>query len=562
MVHLYKELQPTDHFEISLPHALSTNERQLLTLFYQPLTGAEPISLYLTLWAEAEGQELAEMTHYYLMNVLTMPIGKVFEARVALEAIGLLRTWRKDGGDSRRFIYELVRPLDAHSFFQDPLLSMFLYSKIGEHAYRKLRKRFLTQPNKESFTEVTRSFIDVYKPIHTNIPKDFYTDTSKAQQDYPFYYEQFDFDLLTSGLSEQLVPHAALTVEARELIAKLAFLYHLTPLDMQKVVIIALDDHMKLPTERLKKAASDYYKLTISKEAPTLTKTFDTKPTTETQSTSKEQELLNDFENISPIQYIKQLNNGKEPTDYTKELIESLYLKNKIPAGVVNVLVEYVMLQTDGKLPKKFTEAIADHWNRKNIKTAKQAMEMARTEHDKYKKMKTNMVPDNDVQMNVVQNVPADSPYARYENNSTYEFLKQMNSGKEPFPYTIEIANELVSRYGMNPGVVNVLMEYVMKETDMKLPKKFVEQVADQWNRKNVKTAEQAFNTIANEQKKVEQAKQQVNTKKSVRRGSGYVEQKPKWFDEDNTAKPSTETDFDIEEKHKEIMKKLGISDE
>ena len=54
MVHLFKELQPTDHFEITLPHALSTNERQLLTLFYQPLTGPEPISLYLTLWAEAE----------------------------------------------------------------------------------------------------------------------------------------------------------------------------------------------------------------------------------------------------------------------------------------------------------------------------------------------------------------------------------------------------------------------------------------------------------------------------------------------------------------------------
>ena len=31
---------------------------------------------------------------------------------------------------------------------------------------------------------------------------------------------------------------------------------------------------------------------------------------------------------------------------------------------------------------------------------------------------------------------------------------------------------------------------------------------------------------------------------------------------EENTAKPSTEADFDIEEKHKEIMKKLGISDE
>ena len=128
-----------------------------------------------------------------------MPIGKIFEARIALEAIGLLRTWRKDGGDSRHFIYELVRPLDAQSFFQDPLLSMFLYSKIGEQAYRKLRQRFLTQPNKEAYEDVTRSFIDVYKPVHTNVPQGFlYMNTDKTQHDYPFYFEQFDFQFIAS----------------------------------------------------------------------------------------------------------------------------------------------------------------------------------------------------------------------------------------------------------------------------------------------------------------------------------------------------------------------------
>ena len=119
MVHLFKELQPTDHFRITLPNVLSTNERQLLTLFYQPLTGAEPISLYLTLWAEGEHAS-DEMNHYYLMNVLSMSIKEVFEARIALEAIGLLRSYRKTVGDSRQFVYELLQPLDANSFFDDP----------------------------------------------------------------------------------------------------------------------------------------------------------------------------------------------------------------------------------------------------------------------------------------------------------------------------------------------------------------------------------------------------------------------------------------------------------
>ena len=45
----------------------------------------------------------SDLSHYYLMNVLGLPIGKVFEARVALEAIGLLRTWRKESEEQRSF---------------------------------------------------------------------------------------------------------------------------------------------------------------------------------------------------------------------------------------------------------------------------------------------------------------------------------------------------------------------------------------------------------------------------------------------------------------------------
>ena len=388
MVHMYKELLATDHFEITLPQALSTNERQLLTLFYQPLTGPDPISLYLTLWAEGEDYTTTKMTHYYLMNVLGMSVRSIFEARIALEAIGLLRTWRKDEQDSRTFIYELVRPLDAREFFADPLLSMFLFSKIGEQAYRKLRSRFSKQVDKQGFTEVTRTFTDVYKPVHTNVPQDILEERD-TEQGYPFYYEQFDFDLLRTGLSEQLVPSSALTAEARQMIAKLAFLYRLSPLEMQKVVVLALDDTMKIPLERLKKAAADYYKITISKDAPKLAKTFDSKQAPpDDAKRSKEQELLNYLETTPPIQVLRDINKGKEPILASVQLAEDLITKHDMPIGVVNVLLEYVMLTTDMRLPTKYVEKIADHWIRKNLKTAKEAMDLARQERDKYAKWK------------------------------------------------------------------------------------------------------------------------------------------------------------------------------
>ena len=289
------------------------------------------------------------------MNVLDMPIGKVFQARISLEAIGLLRTYRKEEGENRFFIYELVRPLDAETFFQDPLLSMFLFSKIGEQAYRKLRKRFIKRMNMDSFKEVSRTFMDVYKPIHTNVPQEFIEPNLETKnRNYPFYYEQFDFALLQAGLSEQLIPTSVFTIEVKEWIAKIAFLYQFSPLDMQKVVILAIDDEMRISLDRLKKAASDYYKLTISKEVPKLEKTFEMKlQEIQNQPLTKEQELIDYLETTPPVQVLRDINNGKEPVPSSVEIAEDLILKHGMPVGVVNVLLEYVMLTTDNEITTK-----------------------------------------------------------------------------------------------------------------------------------------------------------------------------------------------------------------
>lgn len=381
MVQMYKELLPNDHFVISIPQPISMNERQLLTLFYQPMTGAQPISLYATLWAEGEDRQQTTMTHYYLMNVLGLSIREIFEARIALEAIGLLRTYRASDEDKRQFIYELQRPLDAKTFFADPLLSMFLFSKIGEPAYRKLRSRFVQPVDKAGFSDVSRSFIDVFKPVHMRMDVE-HQEMYAPKQGYTFHSERFNFDLLLAGLNEQLVPTKMLTAEVREEIAKLAFMYQLSPIEMQKVVIMAFDHNMDFSYERLKKAASDYYKISVSKEPPKfeqVAKKIEEKPE---QSFTKEQKLIANFEELSPIQSLKAINGGKEPMPSTVQLVESLM--NRMPVGVVNVLLEYVMLTTDMRLPQKYVERIADHWIRKKITTAKEAMELARQEHDKY----------------------------------------------------------------------------------------------------------------------------------------------------------------------------------
>lgn len=75
---------------------------------------------------------------------------------------------------------------------------------------------------------------------------------------------------------------------------------------------------------------------------------------------------------------------GKIPSSDI-DLVESLSSEYKLPAPVVNVLIEYVMLTQQRRLPRALVEKIAGHWKRLNMSTAHQAFEMAKKEHQMYK---------------------------------------------------------------------------------------------------------------------------------------------------------------------------------
>ena len=45
----------------------------------------------------------------------------------------------------------------------------------------------------------------------------------------------------------------------------------------------------------------------------------------------------------------------------------------------------------------------------------------------------------------------------------------------------------------LNPGVVNVLISYVLQVNDQQLKKSYVETIAGQWKRLNIETVEDAM---------------------------------------------------------------------
>lgn len=392
MQFLFKELQPVDSCIIQMPYPLTDQDRQLVTLLYKPIIGIEAMSLYFTLWAESEYHPSEPISHYFLMDVLGMPLKKIFDARVSLEAIGLLKTWKQDKSDQRLFIYEVLAPLTAQAFFSEPILATSLYSVIHEKAYIKVRDRFMKkQQTHQDFENVSRELKDVYKSNHDynklghifdNTPTEEVNRPSKL----PFYSLDFDFDLLKSGLSEVMIPSHVLTLPVKELIAKVAFLYSFNPIDMQKVVMLAIDEQNRITEERLKKSAADFYKLTVSSKPPKLIKQVENtnEPPNQIAKSSKDELLIKYLEESPPLEVLRDISKGREPMPIEVELANELVMKYELPPPVVNVLLQFVLIRAKMKLNKNYVHKIAAHWQRENVQTAREAIDISRKEHDQY----------------------------------------------------------------------------------------------------------------------------------------------------------------------------------
>ncbi|MCP8579772.1 DnaD domain protein, partial [Acinetobacter baumannii] len=82
-------------------------------------------------------------------------------------------------------------------------------------------------------------------------------------------------------------------------------------------------------------------------------------------------------EQTSPIDMLASWSES-EPTISQKTMVEELIEREKMSFGVINILLQFVMLKEDMKLPKAYILEIASNWKKKGIKTAKEAYNYAK----------------------------------------------------------------------------------------------------------------------------------------------------------------------------------------
>jgi replication initiation and membrane attachment protein len=401
----WKEVLPVDRYIVRSHQILHDYDRKIITLLYQPLIGSKSFSLYMTFWSELEQNRLwgEEATHHSLIAIMQCNLKDIYQARLKLEGLGLLKTFLREEEDKRLFIYELHPPLTPQQFFTDSVLSVFLYNRVGRTKFNKL-KRFFSDFDfdRNQFREMTKPFNEVFSTVHPEelVLKTEHGSNSDLELSSSHVYMDrtdsrhlylsdsvFNFNLFLSGLSENIVPRKAITPKVKEAIKKLAFLYGLDPLQMQKVVMSAINEENIIDIEELRKAAREWYQFEHGNRLPKiseLVQPMEFRTMNDDEPKTKEEQLIKLLETISPKQLLMDISGGIVPSSADLQVIEDIMFQQKLLPGVVNVLIYYVMLRTDMKLSKAYMEKIASHWARKNIKTVKEAMDLAKKEHRQY----------------------------------------------------------------------------------------------------------------------------------------------------------------------------------
>ena len=122
-----------------------------------------------------------------------------------------------------------------------------------------------------------------------------------------------------------------------------------------------------------------------------------------------------------------------------------------------------------------------------------------------------------------------------FETTSPYDFINSKYKTGSPTSSDLAIVSYLLIDLNLKPGVVNVLIDYVLKINNNKLVKSYVEVIAAQWSKSGIETVEDAMNIAEAEYKK----RKNITTKTTKK-----VSTTPDWFDKDIKEERATEEEI------------------
>ncbi|MCL2559112.1 MAG: DnaD domain protein [Turicibacter sp.] len=365
-------MKPNAKFRLTPTATLASDELQSLTLLYQPIVGPSAFSLYMALLTLPEKKEY---DHHFLLQVMGYHMDQLVDTRQRLEAVGLLDVYKADNGLS----YKLKKPLIATDFFSDGIMSAFLYVKIGTKDFLMTKQLLLESDDVLTGEKVSKRFDEVFDiAALARAPHEVTTQERQCDQPGIRLDQSFDEKSLVEMLIKKGISREIITPKLLNTLNELAFLYKFDVHELARLVFDSTEPIGTVNTSKMKALARTQFQLMSKGHHVEVVVKDPNKAVVEKLDKDRvddSRDGMTAFLAQNPIDFLRFKSGGKPPVPADVKLVEWLYVDQQMDAGVVNVLIDYVLKHTDGRLPKQLVEKIAGEWQRQNIATSQAAME-------------------------------------------------------------------------------------------------------------------------------------------------------------------------------------------
>lgn len=411
----WKEAHPKSILQAAMAYPLSDQEQVVLTLLYQPIIGAEALSLYFTLLSEVEEAGISEaFFHAELITMLDMSIKQILIARKKLEGIGLLGTFVKNDAElGPCFLYRLNHPETAERFFKDEVLSLTLLNSVGQRKLDKLFNRFKPKFfNLTGFEDISAGFKDafIFKEEQVISQRN---QLSKMEQSFndprpakrpSAVNESFDWSYFVQGIEKLGIKLPDNSAGFKEEVFVFHNLFGITELDMIDFCSKAFDYYTsKIDVKDFERAVYRMYDPDKKQKKTEFQKNETSDLSAEDQQTyrynslkmngfsTQDIQMIMDSEKNFPLNYLEALKNerGGYTTPQERSLVKYLVSKSGLPNSVINVLINYVYnIQKQPTLKADYVNRIANEWAQSGIFSPEKAIDHVRELAKKGKEQK------------------------------------------------------------------------------------------------------------------------------------------------------------------------------
>lgn len=327
---------------------------------YLPIIGQSATNFYMLLnnmlEANTKNKNLTFNSNL-ICRQLGVSTNELIEAREKLEAIGLLSTFLSTNINKENiFILVLNSCLDYETFISNPKFKTLLINKVGTTNFEYLEYKYTTEQDLMEAIEVTTGFDKVFNNNEINAVK------------------TIDFESLYKQIQRTTSLPIVIDDNCKKIIEDIYIKYSLSLHDVEMIIydsINEIDGYQTVNTNLLIPNFNKFINGQVNITLANINRNF--KLFYGQLSPDEENKIIDDYKVCNSELYVCSIFKRSLSRE-EKNILASLRSKYHLQDEIINVLIDFSLNKTNGKLNRKYLFKAANTANGLGFKDAKQVI--------------------------------------------------------------------------------------------------------------------------------------------------------------------------------------------